>query len=393
MSSLQGYIASPAAALRRGLEGPALAGSLLAARARTLGLARAWCEALPELRVPCEPTLNLPLWEWGHVAWFQDWWMARNRQRERGVWAEPDHARGPALRRQADALYNSSTVPHALRWSLDLPGLEETLADLQAVMDRTLQTLEQDAARGCDLYFGHLVLVHEHMHAEASVYMAQALGLPMPAAWALGHEAPATRPEPRRLLVPAQTLDLGQGEDGFAFDNERPANPVRLDAFEIDAQPVAWGEYLAFLEDTGHPAPGHLRRAGSVWEHRVFDRWEPLPVQEPAVHLNAFDAQAWCDWAGRGLPSEAQWECAARTQPDFRWGRVWEWTSSAFEPYPGFATHPYVDYSKPWFGTHRVLRGASLYTAAEMVCPSYRNFFLPQRRDIPAGFRTVTPAR
>ena len=98
--------------------------------------------------------------------------------------------------------------------------------------------------------------------------------------------------------------------------------------------------------------------------------------------------QAWCQWAGRQLPTEAQWEKAALTQPDFQWGSVWEWTASTFMAYPGFLPHPYVDYSAPWFGSRPALRGASHATAPRMVHPRYRNYFPPERTDIYAGFRT-----
>ena len=107
------------------------------------------------------------------------------------------------------------------------------------------------------------------------------------------------------------------------------------------------------------------------------------------MHLSCDDAEAWCRWAGRRLPTEAEWECAALTQPAMRWGQVWEWTASGFEPYPGFVAHPYRDYSEPWFGSRRVLRGACVATAAIMVHPRYRNYFTPERCDIFAGFRSV----
>jgi gamma-glutamyl hercynylcysteine S-oxide synthase len=107
-----------------------------------------------------------------------------------------------------------------------------------------------------------------------------------------------------------------------------------------------------------------------------------------ATHLSAHEAEAWCRWAGRRLPTEAEWECAALVAPDFSWGQVWEWTASAFLPYPGFRAHPYADYSAPWFGSRRVLRGASTATSPSLAHPRYRNFFEPQRSDVFTGFRS-----
>jgi EgtB-related family protein len=250
------------------------------------------------------------------------------------------------------------------------------------------------------LYFWKLVLVHEDMHSEAALYMAQALGLPMPQKWVAGHrgkrssaDASVAGVAQSSLQLPARCIRLGDatGVARFQFDNELQAHQVSLAAFEIDSRPVAWGEYLSFALATGRTLPGCVRRQGHAWQVRRFEAWQALDLNAPACYLSAADAQAWCDWAGRALPTEAQWECAARSQVDFDWGDVWEWTASTFEPYPGFEPHPYRDYSAPWFGTHRVLRGASGFTSARMVSPCYRNFFLPQRCDIPAGFRTVKP--
>lgn len=373
-------------------DAPGLTEALRDTRARTLGLMQAWCEALPNLRVPCEPTLNLPLWEWGHVGWFQTWWIGRNRQRAMGLRCEPDHERLPPAQAGADELFNSSTVPHASRWALDLPDLAATRAELARGLEETLGLLREAAHRGEDLYFWQLVLVHEDMHNEAALYMAQALGLPMPAQWAGGNGRVRAGGMPRApLRLHAQTVVMGGEADDtrFRFDNELRAHEVSLEGFEIDSRPVSWGEYLEFVQATGYAWPSCVRLEGGMRRTRRFDAWQALDVDAPACYLSAADAQAWCDWAGRALPTEAQWECAARTRADFEWGQVWEWTASTFEPYAGFEAHPYRDYSAPWFGTHRVLRGASEFTSERLVSPCYRNFFLPQRSDVPAGFRTV----
>lgn len=375
-----------AAQLRRG-DPQALAEALRHTRARTLALAEAWREALGDaMQVPHAPGLNPPLWELGHIGWFQDGWIARNRQRDRGVDCDPDHARAPSRLDRADDWYDSSTVAHATRWQLPLPGWHDTRAYLQAGLEDSLALLR--AAEGGDLYFWQLALFHEDMHNEAWVYMAQALDIPLPAAVAEPGAGEDTLCG-AEIEVPACTWRLGsEAGAGFAFDNEQDAHDVALPAFRIDAAPVTWSGWIAFLQATGHPPPPFVRQSGGSWEERRFGRWQPLDLCAAVRHVNLKDAQAWCAWSGRRLPNEAEWECAAMTQPGFRWGEVWEWTATPFEPYPGFREHPYVDYSRPWFGSRQVLRGACTATAAGMRHPRYRNFFQPDRTDIYAGFRT-----
>jgi EgtB-related family protein len=133
-----------------------------------------------------------------------------------------------------------------------------------------------------------------------------------------------------------------------------------------------------------------LQGSETGYENQVFGLWKPLNLQACAVHISLAEAQDYCAWAGRRLPTEAEWELAASssTAKDFEWGHVWEWTSSTFSPYPGFVAHPYLDYSEPWFGTRQVLRGACQATQPMMKNIKYRNYFTPERTDIYAGFRT-----
>lgn len=371
-----------------------LAAALADSRARTLALLDAYAAALGEgLTIPYSPQLNPPRWEAGHVGWFQDYWIARNRQRAMGIACDPDHQRPAGRLPGADALYDSSTVAHATRWQLELPDLAATRAYLAAGLAQTLALLAATPEIDAALYFFRLALFHEDMHGEAGIYMAQALDIPLPGtlsgAWPETLSGPAGGvPEPRALSVPAQRWTLGWHGDGFAFDNELAAHEVALPAFEIDAEVVSWRRYLAFVDQTGAAPPRYLRRQNGSWQCCVFGRWEALPLDAPAVHLRWDEADAWCRWAGRRLPSEAEWELAALTQPGFRWGQVWEWTASRFAPYPGFAPHPYRDYSAPWFGERYVLRGASRATSPRMAHPRYRNYFTPERNDLYSGFRS-----
>ncbi len=363
-----------------------LAEALRDSHRRTLTLLAAYADRLGEdLVVSYSTQLNPPRWEVGHIAWFQDYWISRNPRRARGVQADPDHPRPAGRLKEADAWYNSSQVAHPNRWTLPLPDLGASRAYLEAVLDDTLALLAKTPETDDDLYFYRLVLFHEDMHSEAAIYMAQALSIPLPETLMA---PPAALPPLSTLKIPGNTWNLGYPEGGFAFDNELSLHGVELAAFEIDSCVVSWERYLPFLEATGTAPPRYLRKQGSEWQGLLAGNWRTLPRDTPATHLTWFEAEAWCRWAGRRLPTEAEWEFAASSQPDFAWGQVWEWTSSPFLPYPGFVAHPYRDYSAPWFGDRRVLRGASRATSPRMAHPRYRNFFTPERNDIHSGFRS-----
>lgn len=383
----------------------AVRAALLAARRRTLELADEVAAGLGAAapRIPYAPELNPPLWELGHVAWFQEWWIARNRQRARGVACDPAHARPPSLLAQADDWYDSSRVAHRTRWALPLPDGQATRDYLARTLGQTLELLDALPAAADDelLYFFRLAALHEEMHAEAAIYMAANLGLPVRTDPGPALDAPV------ELELPPQRFGLGSKGAGFAFDNELQCREVTLAATGIDAQPVTWARFLPFVEAGGYRQPqwwsnagrewlggqaAPWRAAGTGWQQRRGARWVPVEPARAAVHLTAHEADAWCRWAGRRLPTEAEWECAAHVLPGFRWGQVWEWTASTFEPYPGFAPHPYRDYSAPWFGSRRVLRGASPATSPALAHARYRNFFEPQRSDIFAGFRSSRAA-
>lgn len=376
---------SPANAARAGGR-DILADALRDSRSRTLALLEAYVAHLGEaLAVPYSTQLNPPRWEVGHVGWFQDYWIARNAQCALGTRCDPDHERPVGRLPGADALYNSSHVAHATRWTLPLPDLAATLRYLAEGLAATLDILAGTPETDDALYFFRLALFHEDMHTEAAIYMAQALDIPLPAA--LVGPAP-TVPTGATLTIPAQSWLLGHSGPGFAFDNELIAHHVDIAASEIDAQVVTWGRYLPFVEATGTAPPRYLRRQGETWQQRLWGEWRALALDAPATHITWFEADAWCRWAGRRLPTEAEWEATALTQAGFRWGQVWEWTASRFLPYPGFVAHPYRDYSAPWFGERYVLRGASRATSPRMAHQRYRNFFTPERNDIHAGFRS-----
>lgn len=361
---------------------------------------------LPQWPVPERPGVNRIDWELGHLAWFAEFWVLRGPHAASADGrfveaAQPARIAGP------DAVFDSSRLAHADRWRTALPSRGELASRLEAQIEACIAAIpagDDDDA----LYFHRLALFHEDMHAEAFAWLRAALGWPAPPGLAT---MPVAAGADAALQVEGGGVELGRapGARGFAFDNELRAWSVTVAPFEIDAAPVRNGDFLAFVEAGGYERaglwPGEAgrwreanrpehperwsRAPGGAWHARWFDRTGPLVLEAPLVHVNAFEAEAWCRWRGRRLPSAAEWTLAAR-EPRFGWGRsVWEWTADTFLPYPGFAAGPYRDYSAPWFGTHRELRGGSFATAARLHDPAYRNFFTPDRRDVFAGFRSV----
>jgi gamma-glutamyl hercynylcysteine S-oxide synthase len=398
-----------------------------------------------QLMGPMLPIVNPVLWEIGHVGWFHEYWTLRHV-----------HGEQPLLGR-ADALWNSSTVEHDTRWELDLPDRAGVFGFLARVLERQVERLGRGVGAPGRYYY-ELAIRHEDMHAEALAYTRQTLGYPAPVD--LGPaQTPRAGAFPGDVAVPGGTWQLGStAADGFVFDNEKWAHAVELEPFCIAKAPVTNAEYAAFVEAGGYrtrefwseegwawrePARAErpvywLPKRDGTWTWRRHDATEALAPDAPVTFVNWHEAQAWCRWARRRLPGEAEWEAAAIGEPSAggaqlaprkrRWpwgeaapdaahanldfafgapvdvaalaagdsafgcrqmtGNVWEWTASDFLPFPGFSADPYEDYSQPWFGTRKVLRGGAWATSARLARPLYRNFFTPDRRDVIAGFRT-----
>lgn len=403
-----------------------------------------------QLMGPKLDIVNPLLWEIGHVAWFQEHFILRRL----------DGA--ASLRTDADALYDSMRVAHDDRWDLPLPSLDWTKAYAQDVQEAILARLTEPLASVTDSYFYQLVTFHEDMHTEAFSYSRQTLGLPK-VDFSDGGTKPmaASGPWPGDVTIPGGTVLLGAlPGDGFVFDNEKWAHEQSVAPFSIARAPVTNAEFAGFVEAGGYQNPAFwsldgwawLQSAGlsrpaywdggpGAWRMRQFDTVIDLPPHHPVMFVNWHEANAYCVYANRRLPSELEWEVAATAEPtldqnslsrvkrrqpwsrdgqplspgahanlDCRFGglvdvsafaagdsalgcrqmmgNVWEWTASDFVAYPGFTPDAYAEYSQPWFGTHKVLRGGCWATRSRLATPVYRNFFTPERRDVFAGFRT-----
>ena len=410
-----------------------LARDLIDARARTLDLVRDLDDA--QWLGPRLPIVNPLLWEVGHVGWFQEFWVLRHAR-----------ARAPLLA-GGDLLYDSARVAHDTRWDLDVLGRADVLAYLDEVLRRSLEAIgtAPDEAG----YFHRLALFHEDMHGEAFTYTRQTLGYPAPRLGSTAVDA-GTGALAGDVEVPGCVFELGARRDGqFVFDNEKWAHPVRVEPFRMARAAVTNSEFAEFVEAGGYREerfwsgegwrwraqtraehPLYWERApGGGFRERRWDATQPLAPHRPVLHVCWFEADAFCRWAGRRLPTEAEWELAAATPQKrrFPWGdeppdankanldgravgtvdvgahpagdsaygcrqmlgNVWEWTASDFKPYPGFVTDPYKEYSAPWFSSpHKVLRGGCWATRGRLLRNTWRNFYPPDRRDVLAGFRT-----
>jgi iron(II)-dependent oxidoreductase len=415
-----------------------------------------------QLMGPRLGTVNPLRWEIGHVGWFAEYWCLRHLHGEQPLFS------------QGDSLYDSARVAHDTRWDLPLLSRAETLAYLGRVLDRVIVLNRQTSEKQIDgygqSYFLHLALFHEQMHAEAITYTRQTLGYPPPSLSVETNLRPTRGSGPEGLErrdskrlgdthIPGGTFFLGDSPGAsFQFDNEQAAHEVEVAPFSISRTATTNREFLDFVLDGGyldrsawsdegwrwreavaaeHPVYWQ-RESGERWLRRNFDRLVPLEARLPVIHVNWYEADAYCRWACRRLPSEAEWEIAASCEPAddgrgiaprkraYPWGNeppnpdranldwramgcveadglsggdsafgcrqmignVWEWTSTTFGPYPGFAPGPYKEYSAPWFGDHKVLRGGCWATRSLLIRNAYRNFYTPDRSDVWAGFRT-----
>ncbi|MFE3520986.1 ergothioneine biosynthesis protein EgtB [Streptomyces sp. NPDC059161] len=419
--------------------------ALTAARARTGALTTSVDDR--ELTAQHSPLMSPLVWDLAHIGNQEEQWLLRAV------------AGQEAIRPEIDSLYDAFEHPRATRPSLPLLAPAEARRYAADVRGRALDVLERTPLRGGPLTDGGfafgMIAQHEQQHDETMLITHQLRGGP---AALTAPEPPTGTTEglPAEVLVPGGPFIMGTSAEPWALDNERPAHHRVVSAFHLDTTPVTCGAYLRFIEDGGYgdarwwepagwdmvrehdlSAPLFWRREGGQWLRRRFGVTEPVPNDEPVLHVSWYEADAYARWAGRRLPTEAEWEKAARHDPvsgrsrRYPWGDadpteahanlgqrhlrpapagaypqgqsplgirqligdVWEWTSSDFLPYPGFVAFPYREYSEVFFGPgHKVLRGGA-FSVDEVACRgTFRNWDLPVRRQIFAGFRTARDA-
>jgi iron(II)-dependent oxidoreductase len=354
---------------------------LAEARARTIALIAPLGDEL--LNRVYSPLLSPLAWDLGHIANFEELWLVQTVG-----------GRSP-LHGELGTYYDAIENPRKERGELPILHDAELRAYMGEVRERTLEVLDgvdvgpdsPDRLLRDGLVYEMLV-AHELQHQETMLQLLQMLDAPYRPAEA-DHRPFAPAPvsgDARTVEVEAGTHEIGAPEGGFAYDNERSRHPVELPAFEIDLTPVTNAAYIDYMGETDAEPPMYWERDGAGWVRTAMGITVPVDPTQPVVHVSWEEADAFARHAGRRLPTEFEWE-AARPRLEGV-GGAWEWTSSDFLAYPGFEAFPYEEYSKVFFGDgYKVLRGASWATGAHVIRPSFRNWDLPQRRQIFAGIR------
>ncbi|MEV5568910.1 ergothioneine biosynthesis protein EgtB [Spirillospora sp. NPDC052269] len=419
-----------------------VAAELAAARDRSLGLTTGSLTR-PQLVEQVSPLMSPLVWDLAHVGNYEELWLLRAAA---GI---------TPMRPEIDTLYDAFEHPRSERPTLPLLSPDDARAYIAQVRTKVLDSLERvsfDSANPLTsggFVYG-MVLQHEHQHDETMLATHQLRKGEAALLDRAAPDLPVSLVPAAEVFIPAGPFVMGASDDPWAYDNERPGHVVDLPAYYIDTEPVTNADYQRFIEDGGYDerrwwtdagwdwrnssgkrAPAFWTREGSSWVRRRFGRVEPVPPNEAVQHVCWYEADAYARWAGKRLPTEAEWEKAARHDPEkdrsrrYPWGDsweegranlgqsllhpteagtyasgasaygvrkligdVWEWTSTDFYGYPGFESFPYKEYSEVFFGPdYKVLRGGSWATHPLAVRGTFRNWDYPIRRQIFSGFR------
>ena len=417
-----------------------------------------------ELFIPYHPGVNPPLWEVGHAAFFFEVFILKALDKAESF--------DPSM----DDIWDSFNIDHEDRWRPGMiPSKENTLNYVNEIHQSILARIENNELTQDDLYLYKYAIFHQNMHVESLIWARQTMAYPKMEFTQTSNNIPckdiplgnetnlgdAEIPAGRYLIgMPAHSENFA-GDD-FSFDNEKPCFEIELESFSISKTLVSNQEFLAFIEDGGYKNkdlwswggkkwlrteldigippekktvlpthPLYWKQESGNWLERHFNEWKPLVPEFPVTHVSYWEVEAFCNWAGRRLPTEYEWEAAAlgnkkgQDLRKFPWGNtmdaskvdmngqhlahipvnaypegdsvfgcrqmigtVWEWTSSQYLPYDGFTTDMYVFMSTLQFGYHKTTKGGSCATSSILIRGSYRQAYLPNRTDVFVGFRT-----
>ena len=348
-------------------------------RQRTLALVAGLSDCDLERQV--DPIMSPLVWDLAHIAAYEDLWLVHR------------HAGAPLLRPDLAVRYDAFETPRALRGDIELLDTAGAKAYLAEVRDRVVEGIDR---HGADPVLHEMVLRHELQHTET---MRQAMALGGLLADGEPPDAPLGGSD-GWITVPGGPFPMGAPGARFSYDNERPRHEAAVPAFRIARRPVTNATWLTFVEGGGYERREWWSREAWAWKEEYDITHHPSIAagdpHAPACHVSWFEAAALAAWCGARLPTEAEWERAATWDQDGLGaaGHVWEWTASPFTGYPGFRAHPYREYSEVFFGDrYRVLRGGAWATHPRVATPTFRNWDLPERRQIFAGMRLAKGAR